>query len=29
MRRAGEETMAKLKEMGLIDEKGLMIWPPR
>ena len=27
--RAGEETVAKLKEMGLIDEKGLMIWPPR
>ena len=27
--RAGEETVAKLTEMGLIDEKGLMIWPPR
>jgi len=27
--RAGEETVAKLKEMGLLDEKGLMIWPPR
>jgi hypothetical protein len=27
--RAGEETVAKLKEMGLVDEKGLMIWPPR
>lgn len=27
--RAGEETVAKLKDMGLIDEKGLMIWPPR
>lgn len=27
--RAGAETVAKLKEMGLIDEKGLMIWPPR
>lgn len=27
--RAGEDTVAKLKEMGLIDEKGLMIWPPR
>jgi hypothetical protein len=27
--RAGEETVAKLKEMGLIDDKGLMIWPPR
>jgi hypothetical protein len=27
--RAGAETVAKLKQMGLIDEKGLMIWPPR
>ena len=27
--RAGEETVARLKEMGLIDDKGLMIWPPR
>ena len=27
--RAGEETVAKLKQLGLIDEKGLMIWPPR
>jgi hypothetical protein len=27
--RAGEDTVAKLKAMGLIDEKGLMIWPPR
>ena len=27
--RAGPETVAKLKQMGLIDEKGLMIWPPR
>jgi hypothetical protein len=27
--RAGSETVAKLKQMGLIDEKGLMIWPPR
>ena len=27
--RAGEETAAKLEEMGLLDEKGLMIWPPR
>ena len=27
--RAGADTVAKLKEMGLIDDKGLMIWPPR
>jgi Family of unknown function (DUF6152) len=27
--RAGAETVAKLKEMGLIDENGLMVWPPR
>ena len=27
--RAGAETVEKLKEMGLIDENGLMIWPPR
>jgi hypothetical protein len=27
--RAGEETVAKLKQMGLIDDQGLMIWPPR
>jgi hypothetical protein len=27
--RAGAETVAKLEAMGLIDEKGLMIWPPR
>jgi hypothetical protein len=27
--RAGAETVAKLEEMGLIDERGLMIWPPR
>ena len=27
--RAGAETVAKLEEMGLIDESGLMIWPPR
>ena len=27
--RAGPETVAKLKQMGLIDENGLMIWPPR
>jgi hypothetical protein len=27
--RAGAETVAKLQEMGLIDENGLMIWPPR
>jgi Family of unknown function (DUF6152) len=26
--RAGEETVKKLAEMGLLDEKGLMIWPP-
>ena len=26
--RAGEETVQKLKEMGLLDEDGLMIWPP-
>ena len=26
--RAGPETVAKLREMGLIDAKGLMIWPP-
>ena len=26
--RAGPETVAKLKEMGLIDVNGLMIWPP-
>jgi hypothetical protein len=27
--RAGAETVAKLKQMGLIDDNGLMIWPPR
>jgi hypothetical protein len=27
--RAGEETVARLAEMGLLDEEGLMIWPPR
>jgi hypothetical protein len=27
--RAGADTVAKLQEMGLIDENGLMIWPPR
>lgn len=27
--RSGAETVAKLKEMGLIDDDGLMIWPPR
>jgi hypothetical protein len=27
--RAGAETVAKLEAMGLIDENGLMIWPPR
>lgn len=26
--RAGPETVAKLKAMGLLDEDGLMIWPP-
>jgi hypothetical protein len=26
--RAGAETVEKLKEMGLLDENGLMIWPP-
>ena len=26
--RAGPETVAKLREMGLIDQDGLMIWPP-
>jgi Family of unknown function (DUF6152) len=26
--RAGEATVAKLREMGLLDENGLMIWPP-
>jgi Family of unknown function (DUF6152) len=26
--RAGDETVKKLAEMGLLDEKGLMIWPP-
>ncbi len=27
--RAGPESVAKLREMGLIDEDGLMIWPPQ
>ena len=27
--RAGAATVAKLREMGLIDEEGRMIWPPR
>jgi len=27
--RAGSETVEKLAEMGLLDEDGLMIWPPR
>jgi len=27
--RSGEDTVRKLEAMGLIDEKGLMIWPPR
>ncbi len=26
--RAGAETVKKLRAMGLIDERGLMIWPP-
>lgn len=26
--RAGQETVDKLREMGLLDEDGLMIWPP-
>jgi len=26
--RAGPETVQKLAEMGLLDENGLMIWPP-
>jgi Family of unknown function (DUF6152) len=26
--RAGAETVEKLRAMGLLDEKGLMIWPP-
>jgi len=26
--RAGAETVKKLAEMGLLDESGLMIWPP-
>ena len=27
--RAGADTVAKLGEMGLLDEAGLMIWPPQ
>ena len=27
--RAGVETVEKLREMGLIDAEGRMIWPPR
>jgi hypothetical protein len=27
--RAGADTVAKLRQMGLIDANGLMIWPPR
>jgi Family of unknown function (DUF6152) len=27
--RAGAETVAKLREMGLIDKDGSMIWPPQ
>jgi len=26
--RAGADTVAKLAEMGLLDENGLMVWPP-
>lgn len=26
--RAGAETVEKLEEMGLLDDEGLMIWPP-
>jgi hypothetical protein len=26
--RAGDETVNKLRELGLLDENGLMIWPP-
>lgn len=26
--RAGTETVQKLSEMGLLDDEGLMIWPP-
>ena len=26
--RAGAETVQKLGEMGLLDDQGLMIWPP-
>jgi hypothetical protein len=25
--RAGEQYVAKLKQMGLLDEKGNMMWP--
>jgi hypothetical protein len=27
--RAGADTVARLEAMGLIDDEGLMIWPPR
>jgi len=27
--RAGEEVAAKLAEMGLVDDDGNVIWPPR
>jgi hypothetical protein len=27
--RAGLETVEKLREMGLIDADGRMVWPPR
>ena len=27
--RAGPEAAAKLQSMGLLDDRGLMIWPPR
>jgi Family of unknown function (DUF6152) len=26
--RAGADTVEKLREMGLLDDKGMMIWPP-
>jgi hypothetical protein len=27
--RSGADTVARLEEMGLLDNEGLMIWPPR
>jgi hypothetical protein len=27
--RSGADTVARLEEMGLLDDEGLMIWPPR